>query len=284
MKFSLLVLIFIILVSGCNRRHPPKTMDPDLVYDSIPIYDANSSLAPYNYDKFKPVLDKSRLQIYKDNPNTQNTQDSNNTTVEPGDFNEKKFPQFYADINANLHFTITKKPNTYKVRSELKEQLDTWSTSDNVGHYWVATLRCLKPKTGITSYTWMQIHGTKDSYNNPLLRLLWERDRQGLYDHIWAIIIISDPDTPKIYEYVDLGERPNDYFTAEVYVKNNMMDIIINRQVKRSINVTYWEKVQNYYKAGVYINRYGDGGTVSAIFKELHFYDYEPPNVVSVHH
>jgi len=279
-KFSLLILIFTILISGCNRKHPPQNIDPDLVYDTIPFYDENSSIAPYDYDKFKSVLDQSRLQIYKDKGDTA---DTNNTTVEPGDFDGKKFAEFYADTAGNLHFTITKVANTYKVRSELKEQPFTWSTADTEGHYWVATLKCLKPKPGINSYTWMQIHGTNDSYNYPLLRLFWERERDNTYDHLWAVIIISDPDTPKIYEYVDLGTRPNDYFTAEVHIKNNIMDIIINRNLKRSVNVTYWQDVQNYFKAGVYINRYGDGGTVSAIFKELHFYD-QASDVVSVHH
>ena len=280
MKFSLLLLIFIILVSACNRKHPPQTVDPDLVYDSIPVYDANSSFAPYAYDKFKSVLDQSRLQIYKDKGDTA---DSNNTTVEPGEFTDKKFPQFYADAEENLHFTITKMANTYKVRSELKEQPATWSTADTEGHYWVATLKCLKPKVGINSYTWMQIHGTPDGFNYPLLRLFWERNRQNIYDHLWAVIIVSDPETPKIYSYIDLGARPSGYFTAEVHIKNNIMDIILNRSLKRSINVTYWQDEQNYFKAGVYINRYGDGGTVSAIFKELHFYD-QSSDVVSVHH
>lgn len=255
-------------------------IDPDLIYDSIPVYDANNSYAPYDYDKFKPVLDKSRLQIYKDKPHTP---DTNDTTIEPGDFDGKKFPQFYADAEENLHFTITKKINTYKVRSELKEQLDTWSTADTEGHYWVATLKCLKPKPGVNSYTWMQIHGTNDTYNYPILRLFWERNRQGKYDHLWAVVIISDPNTPNTYEYTDLGVRPSDYFTAEVHIRNNIMDIIINRTPIRSINVTYWKDVQNYFKAGVYINRYGDGGTVSVIFQELHFYD-QSSDIVSVHH
>ena len=275
------MLIFIILVSGCNRRHPPQNIDPDLVYDTIPLYDKNNSFAPYEFDKFKAVLDQTKLQIYTDQGGTP---DSNNTTVKSGEFEGKKFKEFYADKQGNLHFTISKDKDTYKVRSELKEDPVTWSTADTEGHYWVATLKCLKPKPGINSYTWMQIHGTQDTYNYPILRLFWERDRRKtIYDHLWAVIIVSDPDTPKIYEYVDLGARPNDYFTAEVHIKNNIMDIIINRQVKRSINVTYWQDVQNYYKAGVYINRYGDGGTVSAIFKELHFYD-QSSDVVSVHH
>jgi len=253
-KFFLLAFVFIIFISACNLRKPPKTLDPDLVYDAIPLYENNTSFPPYDFDKFKPVIDQSKLQIFKDDGLSS---DTNNTTVDYGEFDGKKFPEFYVDTQENL--------------------------SDTEGHYWVATLKCLKPKTGISSYTWMQIHGTNDSYNYPLLRLFWVRDREGIYDHIWAIIIITGSDADRIYDYIDLGARPSDFFSAEVHIKNNILDILINHQLKATRNVTYWQDVQNYFKAGVYIDRYGDGGAVSAIFKELHFYD-QSSDVVSVHH
>ena len=271
MKFSLLALLFLILFSGCNIRKPTDTLDPDLVYDEIPLYEDNRSFVPYDYTQFQPVLDQSKLQIRYDD------------VVNYGDFADKKFPQFYVDKDENLHFVIDKAADSAKVRSELREGPNGWSTADTEGHFWVATLKCLKPKAGITSYTWMQVHGTSDTYNYPLLRLFWIRDRDGIYDHIWAIIIVSNPDTPKIYEYRDLGARPTYFFNAEVHIKNNIMDILIDHKLKTTINVTYWEDVQNYFKAGVYIDRYSDGGAVSAIFKELHFYD-DSSKVVSVHH
>ena len=271
MKFTLMTLLFVILFSGCNLRKPPETLDPDLVYDEIPLYEDNTSFPPYNYTQFQPVLDQSKLQIYHDD------------VVDYGDFAGKKFPQFYVDTNQDLHFVIDKAADTLKVRSELREGPNSWSTADTEGHFWVGTLRCLKPKVGITSYTWMQVHGTSDTYNYPILRLLWIRDRDDVYDHIWAIVIVSDPDTPKIYEYIDLGARPDGLFTAEVHIKNNIMDILIDHDLKSTINVTYWEDVQNYFKAGVYIDRYSDGGEVSAIFQDLHFYD-DSSKVVLAHH
>jgi hypothetical protein len=280
MRFTFLIITFALIFIGCDRRKPPETVNPDLVYDTIPLYEENTSFAPYDFEKFKPVLEQSRLQIFKDSGQSS---DTNNTTIDYGAFDGVKFPQFYVDTQKNLHFVISKKANTYKTRSELREGPNSWSTADTEGHFWVATLKCLKPKVGISSYTWMQIHGTKDTYNYPILRLFWERNRTGLYDHLWAVIIMSDPNSPKIYAYADLGARPSGFFTAEVHIRNNIMDILINHKLKDTINVTYWEDVQNYYKAGVYINRYGDGGTVSAIFKELHFYD-DASKVVSVHH
>jgi hypothetical protein len=272
MRLLFLALSITILFAGCNLRKPPTELDPDLVYDTIPLYDANKSSAPYDFPKFQAVLDGSKLQIGYDE-----------TVVDYGDFDGKKFPQFYADSDENLHFVISKEAEKQKVRSELHEGPNSWSTADTEGHFWVATLKCLKPKPGITSYTWMQIHGTNDTYNYPLLRLFWVRQRESIYDHIWAIIMVSDPDSEKIYEYRDLGERPKDFFTAEVHIKNNIMDILINRQLKTTVNVGYWEDVQNYFKAGVYIDRTLDGGAVSAIFSDLHFYD-DSSKVVLVHH
>lgn len=269
-KLLVLLTLLIFVISGCNKKSPPAEVNPDIVYNQIPAYDSQKALAPYSFSQYQSVLDKSKLQIYYDD------------VVAAGDYVGKFFPQFYADDEGKLHFVIDKDPDTYKTRSELRE-ITEWSMFDPNGHFWVGTLKCLKPKVGVNSYTWMQIHGTNDTYNYPILRLFWERKRDGKYDHIWAVIIVSDPYTPSVYEYVDLGARPSDYFTAEVHIHNNIMDIIIDRKVYRSINIGYWQNVQNYFKAGVYINRYQDGGTVSAIFKQLHFYD-DDTNIVSVHH
>lgn len=120
-------------------------------------------------------------------------------------------------------------------------------------------------------------------YNYPILRLLWARLRDGIYDHLWAVIIVSDPSQDRIYDWIDMGARPKGFFDAEVHIKDNLMTIMINRKVITTRNVTYWEDVSNYYKAGVYINRYGDGGEVSVLFEQLHFYD-NPDDVVSPHH
>lgn len=270
MRTALLLFLASFLMFGCDARKPPKEIDYDLIYDEIPVYDELNSTPPYNYEKFQAVLDQSKLQ-YPDEDN-----------VSAGDFAGFKAPYFYADANETLHFTSQKEPNTYKTRSELR-QMNEWSTANADGNYWVATLKCLKPKVGISSYTWMQVHGTHDSYNYPILRLLWARLRDGIYDHLWAVIIVSDPSQDRIYDWIDMGARPKDFFDAEVHIKDNLMTIMINRKVITTRNVTYWEDVSNYYKAGVYINRYGDGGEASVLFEQLHFYD-NPNDVVSPHH
>ncbi|MEA3522267.1 MAG: polysaccharide lyase family 7 protein, partial [Campylobacterota bacterium] len=273
-KLSIYIMVLTLFFSGCDFHKPPEEVDLDLIYDEIPPYSEATSFAPYDYDTFRPVIDRSKLQLYYDG-----------VAIDYGGFDNYKSSNFYVDSDENLHFTIDKVPETYKTRAELREGPDlySWSTADLEGHYWVATLRCLKPAKGVSSYTWMQIHGTSDTYNYPIIRLLWEREKNDAYDHLWAVTILSDPYSNNIYEYTDLGPRPDGFFSAEVHVRNNIMDILINHTLIKTYNVTYWQEIQNYYKAGVYINRFGDGGEVSAIFKSLNFFD-DPSNIVAAHH
>jgi len=266
----LLLSLFSLFFIGCDVRQPPQKVDADLIYDKIAEYNETTSNYPYDYEKFQSVLDQSKLQY------------PNDDLISQGEFATYKAANFYADTDENMNFVTQKESDTYKTRSELRE-VNEWSTSNVDGNYWVATLRCLKPKVGITSYTWMQVHGTSDSYNYPLLRLLWARSYKGVYDHLWAVIIVSDPNSPFIYEWVDMGQRREGFFDVEVHIKENIMTILLNRNIVTTRNVTYWEDVSNYFKAGTYIDRYGDGGEASTIFSQLHFYD-NPDDVVSPHH
>jgi len=260
------------MFAGCDVKHAPVEVDPDLTFDETPVYSESESDYPYDHARYQAVLDGSKLQYPHDN-----------AAVEYGQFANYKSEGFYSDAEGRLYFTVPKEPETLKTRSELREQLE-WTTNDETGHYWVARLKVLKPKVGITSYTWMQIHGTNDSYNYPILRLLWSRNRSGQYDHLWAVVIVTTPEEEKRdYTYVDLGPRPDDFFDAEVHIFNNRMTILINRVEKDFRDIGYWQDVQNYFKAGVYINRYNDGGEVTAIYEKLDFFS-DPSQVVSPHH
>jgi hypothetical protein len=192
----------------------------------------------------------------------------NGTAVTYGKFEGFKAPYFYAHDD-QVWFSVEKTAQMHKIRSELREN-GAWFTSDKDGHFWHARLRCLKPKKGVDSYTWMQIHGTNDTYDFPILRLMWVRNYAGKYDHIWAIIIISDPFMePKQYEWVDLGKRPGDFFEADVNIIDNTMDIEINGKLLKHRDVGYWQEVGNYFKAGVYVNRAEDHGRAAVVFQKL---------------
>jgi len=277
MKQLILILFITLFTLGCDFKQPPVLTDPDLEYDETPVYIEENANAPYDYEKFQAVLDISKLQ-YPDP-----------LQVDYGNFAGFKAANFYADSNASLYFTTQKEVNEYKTRSELREGR-AWTTASQTGNYWVASLKCLKPAPGVSAYTWMQVHGPNEPqiHNYPLIRLQWireYRDEQQVlqYDHIWATVIVSEPGEMLIYKNIDLGPRPDNFFRAEVYFKNNIMDVIINGKVLYTSNVSYWEEVENYFKAGVYINRVGDGGEATTIFSELYFYDQED-DVFYPHH
>jgi hypothetical protein len=275
MRRMVLFFLVVLFMFGCDAKHPPSTIaiNQDLIYETIPTYDDTKSVIPYNINKFKDVLDKSKYQSPHDE-----------TTIDYGGFDNYKSKNFYADSDENLYFVLNKKVDAEKERSELRQGPNPWSTADTEGNYWVATLKCFKPALPLSSYTWMQIHGTQDTFNYPILRLLWVRNREGIYDHIWAITIISNPNEVKIYDWVDLGPRPDGFFNAAVYILNNVMDILINDKIVKTYNVAYWEDVQNYFKAGIYINLFKDGGEGGVAFKELHFLDSADSEYVHLPH
>lgn len=268
-RLYILVLLSI-MFTGCDLKQPPAEIDPDLIYDATPVYSEETSDYPYDHPRYQAVLDGSKLQYPNDD-----------FTYEYEELYDYKSEGFFADQDGYLYFTSSKEPDTYKTRSELRQR-DEWRTDDPDGNYWLASLKCLKPQVGISSYTWMQIHGTNESYNYPILRLLWERQRSGLYDHLWAVVIVNDPLPNEIfqYSYYDLGPRTDEFFSAEVHMVDNRMYVMIDRDVKVAISIEYWQEVINYFKAGIYLNRFADGGEATVIFDKLEFLDYADPNKV----
>jgi len=263
--FIFLIINFIIIGCG-NDTHPPQIEDIDETYDPIAIYSEDIAIPPYSYDKFKALLDSSNLQ-YPDNK----------AVIKAGEFNGYKSQIFYSDEDSYLHFTIDKDISLPKIRSELR-QIKEWKTSDIVGNHWYARLKTPKPIKGVDSYTWMQIHGTNDTYDFPILRLAWVRNYQGEYDHLWAIIITNGPRNPNRggdtgivndYNWVDLGARTSEFFNVDVDVRDNIMLISINNRVLISKDITYWSSVVNYFKSGVYINRQDDIGKATVIFDQI---------------
>ena len=269
MKNTILIAITIILIGCGNDTHPPQIEnEDDTIYDKIEEYDENTAIAPYNFNKFKELLDNSKLQ-YPDNK----------AVVKAGEFEGYKSKIFYCDEFSYLHFTIDKNISIPKMRSELRD-LREWKSSDLTPHKWYARLKTPKPKNGVASYTWMQIHGTNNTYDFPILRLLWVRNYNGIKNHLWAIIITNEPREPRRvrggdtgivndYSWVDLGERPEDFFTANVDVTDNTMIISINDKVFVHKDISYWSSVINYFKSGVYINRHDDVGKSTVIFEQI---------------
>jgi len=255
--------IVVLFLGGCgNDTHPPQNQDE--IYDPIPVYHREEAIAPDSYDKFQDLLEGSKLQ-YPDG----------GTVVNAGEFAGYKSNFFYCDTRSYLHFTIDKTASMLKIRSELRE-INEWQTSDIPAHVWQARVKTPKPKKGVDTYTWMQIHGTNDTYDFPLLRLAWVRDHEGKHDHLWAIVIINTPrkaeenrEISNTYSWVDLGKRNSDFFTLTVHIGENKMVISLNDKVIVDKDVTYWQEVLNYFKGGVYMNRHDDVGMATVLFDQM---------------
>jgi hypothetical protein len=274
MQILFIIFTLLLFFTGCNVKHPPKEINLDMLYDTIPTYDVNNT-PPYK-SIFKTLLDKS-VYLSPDN----NTTDS---------FDDLSTKNFYLDKSGNLIFRINKTPISPKTTSMLLHK-ETWQTNDVEGNFFISELRCYKPKE-IDSYTWMEAHGLKKLdanqsiyYNYPLIRLVWKRNFHNLYDHIWAIITKSTPNEyePKIYEYVDLGARPDYTFPAEVHIHNNILEVKINYSVMTTQNVTYWENVPSYFKAGISLENYNYGGVAATAFRKLDF-ENNASNVSDITH
>lgn len=283
MRYFITMLSLLIFISACDLKKPPVETDADSIYDILPAYNTTSTY-PY-IEKFKYLLDNSLYQ--GENQDKLPIDENFHTLYYSEGFKQKTF---YLDTDENLVFSLAKQENTHKV-SSLLIQNNTWHTNEENGNYISSMARCYKPKN-IQAYTWMEVHGEgkKDSnssiyYNYPLVSLTWERNMKGEYDHIWAVVTKSSPgvNEPKIYEWIDLGARPNNFFLAEIQIRNNIMEIKINYSTISTQNVTYWENVPSYFKVGISLENYLDSGEAGVSFNELR-YENNASNVENITH
>jgi len=256
---GILSFLLIFFVYGCGQTGEQPVATLNETGDTLPRYNAEKSTPPYDDLQFRSVLRHSKLQY----PGSQ-------AIVNYGKFNGYKAPWFYSEKGI-LYFSIDKTKDISTMRSELRDRT-VWKTSSATPRIWSATLKCFKPQKGVNSYTWMQIHGTSDTYNYPLLRLMWVRDYHGISNHLWAIRIVSDAYSgSRKYDWIDLGKNPDGYFDANVRVANNRLTLSVNGTKILRYDVEYWQGVANFFKAGVYINRHDDFGKATVAFKSLMF-------------
>lgn len=217
---------------------------------------------PYDLAKFRPVLDDSKLQAPTSSP----------ALIDHGEFAGESNAYFYLDpTGQHMVFDVSGDSN----RSELRQMSGDWQTSTALRRSLDARVRVDVPQTpSLDQYTFMQIHDTNDGLNKPLIRVVWRRTRSGMEDHLWAAIRVpadlgqpislSNLDT----DWIDLGARPDGFFDASITVHANQMRVLINGQVAIDKDVPYWDGLDNYFKAGVYLQ---DPGQYAVVFDELSY-------------
>ncbi len=196
---------------------------------------------PYNSNKFKNVLEKSKLTY----PNSQTK------IVNYDEFNNYKSNYFYLDKNNNLNFILEKKEWNSKIRNELRQGInwkDNWWKINNKKIYHLKAKVKLQKLTKALEYTFLQIH----SEINPLLRIVVKKERNWIKNHIWAVIRINSNSDWVISKSIDLWLVNNIFYDFDIYTWNNKL--IIKKDWKEYINedISYWTETKNYYKAWIY--------------------------------
>ncbi|QCT95241.1 polysaccharide lyase family 7 protein [Caminibacter mediatlanticus TB-2] len=214
--------------------------------------------SPYSLDKFKPVLNMSKLQAPKSSFNPLYSRHY-------GDFKDYSNKYFYLQDNKYMVFYMCGSHN----RSELRFK-NIWSVNTKIPKILEAEVK-LFSLNAKREFTFLQIHADstlKDApiINKPLLRIVWRKEYHNLYNHLWAIIRISDSLLSNNYKKIDLGILQKDFFNVKIIVVKNMLKIYLNNKLKVKENVSYWQKYKNYFKAGVYLQ---DKGCAKVLFNRL---------------
>ena len=233
-------------------------------FAAVPVT-AQDAQVPYDLEQFRPVLDASKLQAPTSSP----------TKIRRGKFDGASNEYFYLDETGQyLTFTVTGDSK----RSELRQMTGEWDTSTFTAQRLVARVRVFVPETaGLEQYTFLQIHDTTNdpgSLNKPLIRVTRRGSYRGTQDHLWAHIRTPKDFTKPISldnlatKNIDLGPRPEGFFDIEIRVQNSEMIVLVEGQAKVEVDVSYWDGLANYFKAGVYNQ---DPGTSKVEFESLRF-------------
>ncbi|MGJ8654623.1 MAG: polysaccharide lyase family 7 protein [Opitutaceae bacterium] len=206
--------------------------------------------APYDLPVFQAVLDDSKLQAPE-----------SGTLAKQGKLPGFSHDCFYLNDAGQMVFVT----DHSSIRSELR-QMEEWVTGSSTPKEMEGRVQLDAPTANMSdNYTFMQIHDSLKVPNAPLIRLEWRRDYRGEYDHIWATIRTEI--TPKKYLKVDLGPRPDRAFNAKISVVNNQLSVSIDNQTPiKAHDVSHWDGLSSYFKAGAYSR---DSGTVRVAFEAL---------------
>jgi len=214
--------------------------------------------APYSLDKFKPILNISKLQAPTSHYNPL-------YSVGYGNFNHYCNKYFYLQDNRYMTFFMCGKKN----RSELRVKSE-WKVNTKKHLILFARVK-LFPLNVKREFTFLQIHADSNlinSINKPLLRIVWMKNFHHRKNHIWAVIRTSADEYEKSYKKIDLGLMPKDFFDVTIIVSNNKLSIKINNKlVVKNFDVSYWKNFYNYFKAGVYLQ---SNGCAKVLFDKLY--------------
>ncbi len=290
-QFSTISFLILGLL-GCGSDLPSSqelsTPDNELSTPDNELPDSNidthfEAVAPFSFTRYQNMLSNSSLQVSDPKGDTSNK----TTMVKNGAFSGYWSPYFYAQKETGY---LVFKMENYKMRSEVRE-LDNFSINETgVTRTLYAEVRL--PEIDLVmanspadhdEVTFLQIHnkGTDTDGTgyipHPLLRIVWEQERNSITGHYWAVIKTNAFDCTQkenlpycgsSYTRYDLGAADLDNFTRfDVSIGSNTLAIKVNGDQKVAVDVSYWEPLLSYFKAGVY-NQF-ENGEAEVQFKQL---------------
>lgn len=212
--------------------------------------------SPYSLKKFRNTLDISKLQAPSSSYNPL-------YSVKYGNFAYYSNKYFYLQDRRYMTFFMCGKKN----RSELRFKQD-WKV-DTKNAITLKTSVKLFPLNEKREFTFLQIHADstlKNSINKPLLRIVWKKELHGKKNHLWAVVRMDNTIKGK-YAKFDLGVMPQDFFMIKIRILHSKISLWIDeKEVLNGLDVSYWDRYYNYFKAGVYLQ---DEGCAKALFDEI---------------
>lgn len=263
-------LLPLVIISGCGSESGGYTPPPNI---GEPGSDPS---APNSYVKYQNVLSQSSLQVSDPFGEPGNKE----TLVKNGQFADFYNDHFYYDQSVE---TLTFAMSGYSNRSEVRVDENFDTSEVGVQRVLNASILPIGVESSLANspadkdtITYLQIHnkGTDESGTgyipHPLLRIVYEQERDGLIGHYWAVlktnaVDCSDPvksetdDCKYAYERIDLGKADLDRatdFKLEVREGKLSIDKDNIREVERDI--TYWSHLLSYFKFGLY-NQFENG-------------------------
>jgi len=201
--------------------------------------------SPYSQDKFKSVIDVSKLQIPDSGTCITNT-NLRNYYYDPDNW--------YVD-NTNMVFEIDNGAEAQ--RNELRGNSFAASRT-NMAH--TSRLRINVGGSYSTGFTVAQIYS--ESGGKPILRVELIGSRSGLTNHLWGIYRTSAESNAQ-FEYQSLGPAPSSFTDLTlVYNTSGTVTAKLGTGPTRtwSTNLSYWtpSNKTTYFKAGCYLQDAGD--------------------------
>ncbi|MDN2663485.1 polysaccharide lyase family 7 protein [Psychromonas sp. 14N.309.X.WAT.B.A12] len=296
MKYKLISsAILSVFLSACGGSGSSSSSSEGTDTDSSSSDNSSStgsySGVPYDYVQYIHALNNAKLQ--QNNPPTSS---STSEVVDAGEYNGFDNDYFYLDSTTGwLTFEMTGDSK----RSELRF-VENFRTNTSEISTLSAEILPISPEESVASsgdgqeMTLMQVHNkgengeTDDTVlSHPLLRIVWDGESRtdddtgdSYSNAYWAIIKTnayeckddSNPNyndnCPDSYDFYYLADYDQDNATKfDIEAGDSTLIINVDGDEKVNIDITYWDDLYSYFKAGVY-NQYEDG-TSTVQFKSL---------------